>query len=155
MSKFSPQLWQQLAKTYMVGWGCRIQQLHLSKEPLNDYCAYNIKQWWWGCSNPGAFGNAEYPFIAITLRSTMIRNRSIWQGPIYGSNPAVWHLNWVQTDDWCQIKLFEIELLHHLTVCIHIRDIFSDTQQYLNHLTFWFLLELIIRDRTVLSFNFV
>ena len=38
--------------------------------------------WWWA-SNPGAVGNVENPFIAITSMSTLI------QGSIYGSNKTI------------------------------------------------------------------
>ena len=34
----------------------------------------------------GTFGNAEYPFIAITPRFILVRNGSTCWGPIYGSN---------------------------------------------------------------------
>ena len=32
--------------------------------------------WWWGSSNAGALGNAEYPFIVITPRSTLAQGGS-------------------------------------------------------------------------------
>ena len=41
--------------------------------------------------NAGALGKAEYPFLAIVLRSTQDQSGSTWQGPIYGSNRIVWH----------------------------------------------------------------
>ena len=50
-------------------------------------------------SNAGALGNAEYSFIAIAPRFTLAWSGSIWQGPIYGSNRTVWHLNWIQMND--------------------------------------------------------
>ena len=34
--------------------------------------------WWWGSSNAGALGNAEYPFIAIAPKSTLAQSGSIW-----------------------------------------------------------------------------
>ena len=34
--------------------------------------------WWWGFSNPGTLGNAEYLFIAIAPRSTVARSGSTW-----------------------------------------------------------------------------
>ena len=39
-----------------------------------------------GSSNAGALGNAEYPFIAIAHRSTLIQSGSTWKGPTYRSN---------------------------------------------------------------------
>ena len=67
-----------------------------------------------GSSNAEALGNMKYPFIAIAPRSTLAQSGSIWLGPIYGSNRTVWHFNWVQTNDLCEIELLEIELLDHL-----------------------------------------
>ena len=32
----------------------------------------------WASSNTGAFGDVEYPFIAITPRSTLAQSRSTW-----------------------------------------------------------------------------
>ena len=40
------------------------------------------------------WGNAEYPFIAIAPRSTLV-------GSKYGSNRTVRHSNRVQTNDLC------------------------------------------------------
>ena len=59
----------------------------------------------------------EYPFIAITPRSTLIWRGSTWKSPIYGSNKTVRHLNTEQTNNLDWIKLSEIELFDHLTVC--------------------------------------
>ena len=65
-----------------VGWGCWIHRLL-----LNTPTGYDTKQsdgevpiitW--------ALGNAEYPFIAITPRSTLARSGSPWESPIFGSN---------------------------------------------------------------------
>ena len=42
--------------------------------------------WWWGSSNAGDLGNAEYHFIAIAPRSTLAWSGSTWSGPIYGYN---------------------------------------------------------------------
>ena len=36
-------------------------------------CILDLKIWWWSSSNPGALGNAEYPFIAITPKSILAR----------------------------------------------------------------------------------
>ena len=51
-------------------------------------------------SNAGAFGNAEYPFIAMIPWSNLTQSSSTWYGPIYGSNRTVWHLN-------CVLRNFE------------------------------------------------
>ena len=45
--------------------------------------------WWWG-SSPGALGNVEYTFIAITPRSTLTRNGCTYYGHIYRSNWTIW-----------------------------------------------------------------
>ena len=37
-------------------------------------------------------GNVEYPFIAITSRSTLTKIESNCSGPIYGSNISIWKL---------------------------------------------------------------
>ena len=34
--------------------------------------------WWWGFNNAGALWNAEYPFIATALRSTLAQSGSWW-----------------------------------------------------------------------------
>ena len=34
--------------------------------------------WWWGSSNAGNLGNAEYPFISIATRSTLAQIGSTW-----------------------------------------------------------------------------
>ena len=44
-------------------------------------------------------------------------------GPIYGSNRSVWYLNCIQTNDLCEIELFEIELFNDLTVCKLVTDV--------------------------------
>ena len=41
--------------------------------------------WWWGSSS-GVLRNVEYPFIAITPRSTLSRSGSTSQSPINWSN---------------------------------------------------------------------
>ena len=38
---------------------------------------------WWGSNNAGAFGYAQYSFIAIAPRSTLARSGSTWSGRIY------------------------------------------------------------------------
>ena len=53
-----------------------------------DGCpGYDIKQS--ENSSPGALGNADYPCIAITPRSTLARSGSTLEGSIYGSNRTV------------------------------------------------------------------
>ena len=70
----------------------------------------------WGSCNAGALGKVEYFFIAIAPRFMLAWSGSAWKGPIYGSNRIIWNLNWEETNDLCQIELFEIELFLHLTV---------------------------------------
>ena len=59
------------------GWGCRIHRLYLciGVKP-------RVWWWWWGSTKDAALGNAEYPFHAITPRSTLTRCGSTWEGPI-------------------------------------------------------------------------
>ena len=59
-----------------------------------------------------ALRNTEYPFIAITLRSTLA-----WSSSIYGSNRSVSHLNCEQTNDLCNTELFQIEQFDDLILC--------------------------------------
>ena len=93
-------------KSNPIAWGCRIHQLHLCRvirespsfqTSVLDMTLNNLMV---RLSNAGALGNVEYPFIAITSRSTLARNVSTWKGPIYDSNRTVWHLNCVQTNEW-------------------------------------------------------
>ena len=39
------------------------------------------------------------------------------------SNRTVWHLNWMQTNDFGEIELFDIEQFDHLTVCKQMTDV--------------------------------
>ena len=57
-----------------VSWDCRIHRLLLCGGVRHPQRV----SWWWGSSNAGALGNAEYPFIAIALRSTLPRSGSTW-----------------------------------------------------------------------------
>ena len=68
----------------------------------------------------------KYPFIAIAPRSTPSRSGSTWESPIYGSNRTVWHLNWVQTNNFCWTEVLEIELFDCLTACKEMNDILID-----------------------------
>ena len=65
-----------------VKWGYRIHWLHLyrgvSPPPRWVSWIWHVTIWWWGSNNVGALGNAEYPFIAITPRSTLARSGSTW-----------------------------------------------------------------------------
>ena len=70
------------------------------KTPSISVLDMTLKHLMWG-SSPGVLGNMEYPFIAITPRSTLTQSSSTWSGPIYGPNRIVWYLNWVLTDDLC------------------------------------------------------
>ena len=79
-----------------VGWGCRIHWLHLCRcmnpHPTNECTGYDTKQ-----SDgevpvmPELLGNAEYPFIAISPRYTLVQSSNTWLGPIYGSNRTKLH----------------------------------------------------------------
>ena len=89
--------------------------------------------------NSGALGNMEYSFIAIALRYTLTWSGNTWQGPIYGSNRTVWHLNCVQINHLCKTELLEIELFDHLTVCKQVTDVLIELlviyNNTWNHLT--------------------
>ena len=64
-----------------VSWGCRIHRLLLCRRVrllLWVSWIWHKTIWWWGSSNAGALGNAEYPFIAITLRFTLTLSGSTW-----------------------------------------------------------------------------
>ena len=59
--------------------GCRIHWLHHCRglkllQRVSWIWYYTMR--WWGSSNAGALGNAEYPFITIALWSTLSRNGS-------------------------------------------------------------------------------
>ena len=61
--------------------GCRIHRLHICSRvrlPQRVSSIWNKTIWWRGSSNAGALGNAEYPFIDITPRSTLARNGCTW-----------------------------------------------------------------------------
>ena len=45
--------------------------LQRGKTPNRASMIWNYTIWWWCFSNTGALGNAEFPFIAITLRPTL------------------------------------------------------------------------------------
>ena len=63
-----------------VGWGSRIHRLLLWRgvRPPKRMSWLRYLTIWWGSSNAGALGNAEYHFIAITSRSTLVRIGSTW-----------------------------------------------------------------------------
>ena len=66
--------------------------------------------WWWD-SIPGALGNVELPFIAITPGATLIRSGSTWSVTSMGQIEPVDYLT-VCKNDWCSIELL---LLHSNT----------------------------------------
>ena len=76
--------WQKYSS---LGWGCRIDGLHLYRKvrTLPNECPWYDSIWCWG-SSPGALGNMEYPVIAITPMFTLTKSGSIYYSPIYGSN---------------------------------------------------------------------
>ena len=47
-------------------------------QPLRVSCLWHKTACWWGFSDAGALGNAEYPIIAIAPRSTLARNGRTW-----------------------------------------------------------------------------
>ena len=64
-----------------VRWGCRIHRLHLCRgvRLLQQMSwIWHKTIWWWGSSNAGALGNAEYPFIVIAFMSTLAWSGSTW-----------------------------------------------------------------------------
>ena len=66
-----------------IGWDSRIHWLHLRRgvrhpPAVTGVLIWHSTIWWWGSSKGGALGNAEYPFIAIALRSTRTRKGSTW-----------------------------------------------------------------------------
>ena len=57
-----------------VGWGSRIHRSQLCRGvrlPQQVSWIWHYTIWWWGSTNAGVLGNAEYLFIAIAPRSTM------------------------------------------------------------------------------------
>ena len=64
------------------GWGCRIHCLLLCRglRPLHQQVSWIWHEtiWWWGSGNFRALGNAEYPFIAITPKSTLAQSGNTW-----------------------------------------------------------------------------
>ena len=64
-----------------AGWDCRIYRLHLCRgvrPPERVSWIWHITVWWWGSSDAGALGTAEYPFNAIAPGSTLARSGSTW-----------------------------------------------------------------------------
>ena len=56
--------------------------LPMVKSPLNNKCSeYSTNNIRWEGSSPGALGYLEYPFIAITLNSTLPQTVSNCKGP--------------------------------------------------------------------------
>ena len=51
-------------------WGCKIHQLHLCRR-VRPHIPNQQLSWWWDSSNARPLGNVEFPFIAITIRSTL------------------------------------------------------------------------------------
>ena len=49
----------------------------------------------------GAFGNVEYPFIAIAPSFTPTKGGSTWEGPIYDQLEQFGYLNCMKTNDLC------------------------------------------------------
>ena len=71
--------------------GFKILHLCWWVKPSTNVCPrYDIKS---SDSKAPSLGNAEYPLIAITSRSTLARSGCKWYVPIYGSNRTVWYLN--------------------------------------------------------------
>ena len=71
--------WWHSSSSSQAGWGYNIHWLHLCREgesphPTNVLVLHKQSD---GVM-PGALGNAEYPFIAIALRSTLAWSGSTW-----------------------------------------------------------------------------
>ena len=69
--------------------GCRIHRLYLCRRvrlTQRVSCIWHETIWWWGSSNAGSLGSAEYPFITIAPRWTLAQSGSTWEGPMYGLN---------------------------------------------------------------------
>ena len=67
---------------------------------------------WWGFSNAGALGNAEYPFINIPPMSSLALSGSSWLGPIYESNR-------IKLCTYAGLNLFWSELFWILKMCTY------------------------------------
>ena len=94
-----------------VGWSRRMHQMHLCRgvrlPPPWVSSIWHKSIWWWGSSNAGALGNAEYLFIAFTLRCLL------WFGvvpPDKVLSTGQIELNWVLMLNW----ILEIELSWNL-----------------------------------------
>ena len=75
--------------------------------------------WWWSSNNAWDLGNAEYPFIAITPRSTLAPSISIWKIPTIGQI----ELFDFQTYKWLMLNwIVWNKLFDHLTVCKQMTD---------------------------------
>ena len=62
--------------------------------------------WYWGSSSE-ILEIVEYSFIVIIPRSTLTRNRSIYQGPIYGENGSVWRLLVLDKNTWYHLTAWK------------------------------------------------
>ena len=86
--RLKPKHWEMIASDFAVwipsgsvGWGCRIHRLYLSKKVrlLQKVCWILHKTIrWWVFSNTWALWDAEYSFIAIAPRSSLIQCCSTW-----------------------------------------------------------------------------
>ena len=107
-----------------VSWGCRKYQLHLCRRvnphSPNKCPQYDIKQ-----SDgeaqvmlelQGMWSTSSLPLLPGPLWP---QSCCTWLSPIYGLNRIFWHLNWVQTNDWCLIGflVMHYNTWNHLTVC--------------------------------------
>ena len=118
-------------QTCPVGWGRRIHQLHLCKgvrTPTQRVSWIRHETlWWWGSSNAGALGNAEYSFVATAPRSlwpgvvapdSVVTMRQIEPNCGFMLNWVVWNGTVFDIETVLALnRLFEIELFWHLTVC--------------------------------------
>ena len=69
-------VWIQLF-SYPVSRSSWIHRLHPCRGVRLSWL-WHKTTWWWGFSDAGALGNAEYPFVAIAPWSTLTLNGSTW-----------------------------------------------------------------------------
>ena len=82
----------------------------------NECPGYDTKQSDWEAPFVELWEMWSNPFIVIAPKSTLARNSSTDQGPIYNSNRTDWYLNSVQINDLHKIESLEREVCL-LTVC--------------------------------------
>ena len=100
----------------LVGYSCRIQRLHLCRgvTPPPECPGYDIKQSDGEASTLEIWENVEYPFIAITARSTLIApDRVLSMGQLEQTVCAnKWHVKlWLlYSNTWSHLTVYKKEL---------------------------------------------